>query len=173
MSQGRHDEIVHDPGKITPFGRRSGLHMRWKPNVTVAGIVEHAGRFLLVEERTSEGLMLNQPAGHLEEGESLLEAVEREVLEETACRFTPRSLVGVYQWRDPQRDLTFMRFSFAGRVTSRDPALALDAGIERTLWMTREEVAQAADRHRSPWVLRSIDDYLAGDRIALERIHTL
>jgi 8-oxo-dGTP pyrophosphatase MutT (NUDIX family) len=147
--------------------------MRWKPNVTVAGIIEHAGRFLLIEEQTSTGLKLNQPAGHLEDGESLLEAVAREVLEETACHFTPQSLIGVYQWRDGAHDRTFMRFSFAGSAGERDPARALDTGIERTLWMTRDEVALAADRHRSPWVLRSIDDYLAGDRIALGMIHTL
>ncbi len=147
--------------------------MRWKPNVTVAGIAEQSGRFLLIEENTSDGLRLNQPAGHLEDGETLLQAVEREVLEETTCRFTPQALVGVYQWRETGGERTFMRFSFAGSVAAPDPGLSLDHGIERSLWMTRDEVAAAAGRYRSPWVLISIDDYLAGRRMPLDLIRTL
>lgn len=147
--------------------------MRWKPNVTVAGIAEHGGRFLLIEENTAEGLRLNQPAGHLEDGESLLQAVEREVLQETTCRFTPQALVGVYQWREAEGERTFMRFSFAGSVGDPDVSLSLDEGIERTVWMSRDEIAAAADRYRSPWVLISIDDYLAGRRMPLDLIRTL
>lgn len=146
---------------------------RWKPHVTVAGIIESAGRFLLVEERAADGLRINQPAGHLEDGESLVEAVVREVLEESACRFTPEWLTGIYQWRDAPNDRTFMRFAFCGRASSPDPALPLDHGIERTLWMTREEVAAAADRFRSPWVLICIDDFLSGRRMPLELLRTL
>ena len=146
---------------------------RWKPNVTVAGIAEQAGRFLLIEEHTSDGLLLNQPAGHLEDGETLVEAVCREVLEETACGFTPEALIGVYQWREPARGRTFMRFSFAGSVSAPVADLKLDAGIERALWMTRDEIAAAAGRFRSPWVLVSIDDYLAGRRMPLDLIRSI
>ena len=147
--------------------------MRWKPNVTVAGIAEQSGRFLLVEERTADGVRLNQPAGHLEDGETLLRAVEREVLEETTCRFTPQALVGVYQWREAAGARTFMRFSFAGTVGPADTSLSLDDGIERTVWMTRDEIAAAGHRYRSPWVLICIDDYLAGRRMPLDLIRTL
>ena len=147
--------------------------MRWKPNVTVAGIAEQGGRFLLIEENTVDGLRLNQPAGHLEDGETLLQAVEREVLEETTCRFTPQALVGVYQWRQAEGERTFMRFSFAGSVGDPDVSLRLDEGIERTVWMTRDEIAQARPRYRSPWVLINIDDYLAGRRMPLDLIRTL
>ena len=147
--------------------------MRWKPNVTVAGIAEQDGRFLLIEEHTSDGMRLNQPAGHLEDGETLLQAVEREVLEETTCRFTPQALVGVYQWRESEGGRTFMRFSFAGSVAAPDTGLSLDHGIERTVWMTRDEIAAAAERYRSPWVLISIDDFLAGRRMPLDLIRTL
>ena len=147
--------------------------MRWKPNVTVAGIAEQSGRFLLIEESTADGVRLNQPAGHLEDGETLLQAVEREVLEETTCRFTPQALIGVYQWREASGEPTFMRFSFAGSVAAPDASLRLDQGIERTVWMTRDEIAQARQRFRSPWVLICIDDYLAGRRIPLDLIRTL
>ncbi len=147
--------------------------MRWKPNVTVAGIAEQSGRFLLIEESTSDGVRLNQPAGHLEDGETLLQAVEREVLEETTCRFTPQALVGIYQWRESAGGTTFMRFSFAGSVAAPDAGLSLDQGIERTVWMTRDEIAAAAKRYRSPWVLICIDDYLAGRRMPLDLIRSL
>lgn len=142
--------------------------LRWKPNVTVAGIVARDGRFLVVEERTSAGLMINQPAGHLEDGETLLDAVRREVLEETACAFTPSHLTGVYQWRDTTGERTFLRFAFAGEVGEPVPGHALDAGIERALWLTRTEIAACATRHRSPWVLPCVDDFLAGRRAPLE-----
>jgi 8-oxo-dGTP pyrophosphatase MutT (NUDIX family) len=146
---------------------------RWKPHVTVAGIIESAGRFLLVEERAADGLRINQPAGHLEDGETLIEAVVREVLEESACSFSPEWLTGIYQWRDVPNDRTFMRFTFCGRASAPDPALPLDHGIERTLWMTRHEVAAATDRFRSPWVLICIDDFLSGRRMPLESIRSL
>lgn len=146
--------------------------MRWKPNVTVAAVAERDGRFLLVEEHTSEGLMLNQPAGHLEDGESLLEAVIREVVEETACAFTPDALTGIYQWRDVARERTFLRFTFCGSAGAADPRLRLDEGIARTLWLTRDEIAASMERHRSPWVLTCVDDYLAGRRLPLDVIRT-
>lgn len=144
--------------------------MRWKPNVTVAAIVERDGRFLLVEEETGDGLRLNQPAGHLEQGESLVQAVAREALEETACRFEPGALVGVYHWSDAAQGVTYLRFAFAGTAGEPDPALRLDSGIVRTVWMTRDEVAASRVRHRSPHVLACIDDFLAGRRAALDLI---
>ena len=145
---------------------------RWKPHVTVAGIAERDGRFLLVEERIAGQLVINQPAGHLEDGESLLAAVEREVLEETAHRFVPQALVGVYQWKEPDAGRTFLRFSFVGSVDAPVPGALLDDGIERTLWMTRDEIAGASARFRSPWVLVSVDDFLAGRRLPLNLIRT-
>lgn len=144
------------------------VEARWKPNVTVAAIAAHEGRFLLVEERDNGALMINQPAGHLEDGESLIDAVRREVLEETACVFDPEALVGIYQWRDTAGGRTFLRFAFCGRAGAPDASRALDAGIERAVWMTREQIALASPRFRSPWVLTCVDDYLAGRRLPLE-----
>jgi ADP-ribose pyrophosphatase YjhB (NUDIX family) len=141
---------------------------RWKPNTTVAAIMERDGRFLLVEEETSQGLMLNQPAGHLEEGETLAQAVMREALEETARAFTPTALVGLYKWQSLKSAITYLRFAFAGTVGAHDATRALDAGIVRALWMTREEIAASRARHRSPYVLACVDDYLAGRCYPLE-----
>jgi ADP-ribose pyrophosphatase YjhB (NUDIX family) len=139
---------------------------RWKPSVTVAAIVEHAGRFLLVEEETSEGLRLNNPAGHLDPGESLQQAVEREMLEETARAFTPEGLVGVYltRFRRPStgEDVTYLRFAFRGTVGEPLPGRKLDDGIVRTLWLTPDELRASSARHRSPLVLRCVEDHLAG-----------
>ncbi|MEW6704474.1 MAG: NUDIX hydrolase [Pseudomonadota bacterium] len=144
---------------------------RWKPSVTVAAVVERGGRYLLVEEHTREGLRLNNPAGHLDPGESLQQAVVREVLEETACRFAPDALVGVYLSRFRRtdgEDVTYLRFAFRGTVGEPDPALKLDDGIVRTLWMTPDEVCATRDRHRSPLVLQSVQDHLAGRRYPLQ-----
>lgn len=151
---------------------------RWKPSVTVAAAIEQDGRFLLVEEETPEGIRLNQPAGHLDPGESLQEAVAREVLEETGCVFTPTALLGVYMSRfvrsaRPGReaeDVTYLRFTYAGTVGPRDPALRLDDGILRTVWMTPDEIRAAADRHRSPALQRNVDDFLAGVRHPLDTV---
>jgi len=145
---------------------------RWTPSVTVAAIIESAGRYLLVEERTPEGLRLNNPAGHLERGESPEQAVVREALEETARDFTPEALVGVYLARfqrpahgdRPAEDVTYLRLAYAGRVGEALPGRALDIGIERTLWLTLAEVRDSAARHRSPLVLRCIEDHAAGRR---------
>jgi 8-oxo-dGTP pyrophosphatase MutT (NUDIX family) len=153
---------------------------RWKPSVTVAAVIERDGRFLLVEERTPEGVRLNQPAGHLDPGESLLEAVVREVLEETACRFTPTALLGVYMSRfirsaRPGRgaqDVTYLRFAYCGTVGDPEPGRALDLGILRTLWMTADEIRAARDRHRSPALQRNVDDFLAGVRHPLDMVFT-
>ncbi len=142
----------------------------WKPNVTVAAVIERDGRFLLVEEETDEGLQFNQPAGHLEEGESLVQASVRETLEETAYRFEPEYLVGIYQWVRPQGDITYLRFAFGGRVGELVAGRALDAGIVRAVWMTPEEMRATRDRHRSPLLLKCAEDWLAGARHSLALI---
>jgi 8-oxo-dGTP pyrophosphatase MutT (NUDIX family) len=147
--------------------------MVWKPNVTVAAIVEKDGRFLCVEEETDEGIMINQPAGHLEDGESLVDAVTREVLEETAWHFRPTALVGVYRWRHPSKQITYLRFAFTGELGQFDEKRPLDEGIVRTLWLNRDEMAQSVGRHRSPQVLRCVEDYTNGTRLRLECLHDL
>ena len=151
------------------------MDKRWKPNVTVAAIIEHHGRFMLVEEYTSDGLRLNNPAGHLDHGETPVQACAREALEETAHAFTPSALVGVYLSRVPRmatgEDITYLRFAFAGELGAFDAQRPLDDGIVRTLWMTPDEVRASAARHRSPLVLRCIEDHLAGQRYPLSLIH--
>lgn len=143
----------------------------WKPHVTVAAIIEKEGRFLLVEEDTPDGVLLNQPAGHLEPGESLLAAVRRETLEESAWHFEPQHLVGIYQWRPPAHDLTYLRFSFAGALLEHEPARTLDTGILGTHWLTAEEIALSRARHRSPLVYDCVRDYLSGVRYPLALLH--
>lgn len=140
----------------------------WKPNVTVAAVVERAGRFLVVEEETTDGLRINQPAGHLEPGESLVEAVVRETLEETAHRFVPESLVGIYRWQRPATDVTYLRFTFCGTAGEAIADARLDEGIVRAMWLTPEELRASAARHRSPLVLKSFDDWLRGQRFGLD-----
>lgn len=142
----------------------------WKPNVTVAALIERDGRFLLVEEETEDGLRFNQPAGHLDEGESLVAACAREALEETAWNFTPTSLVGIYQWPRPQGDITYLRFAFAGELGAHEEGRALDAGILRAVWMTPDEIRATADRHRSPLVWQCVSDYTAGRRFPLDLV---
>ena len=153
-----------------------GMDTRWKPNVTVAAIMERDGRYLLVEEHTQEGLRLNNPAGHLDPGESPLQACAREALEETAQIFRPTALVGIYLSRFQRpatgEDITYLRMAFCGDVGELQPHLSLDEGIVRTLWMTPEEVRASTERHRSPLVLRCIEDHLAGQRFPLGVIHT-
>jgi 8-oxo-dGTP pyrophosphatase MutT (NUDIX family) len=149
---------------------------RWSPSVTVAAIIENAGRYLLVEEHTPEGLKLNNPAGHLDPGESPLQGVVREALEETARVFTPDALVGVYLSRFQRpatsEDVTYLRFAFCGRVGEPLPGRALDTGIVRTLWLTPDELRASAARHRSALVLRCVEDHLAGRRYPLEVLTT-
>jgi 8-oxo-dGTP pyrophosphatase MutT (NUDIX family) len=144
--------------------------MTVRPDLTVAAIVERDGAFLLVEERASNRLVFNQPAGHVERAERILDAVVRETLEETAWTFEPEALVGVYLWEQPERNRSFLRFAICGQVRDHDPMRALDHGIERAVWMTRAEIERATPRLRSPMVLRCIDDYLAGQRFPLSAI---
>jgi 8-oxo-dGTP pyrophosphatase MutT (NUDIX family) len=142
--------------------------MIWKPNVTVAAVVERDGKFLLVEEETSRGLRYNQPAGHLEADESLLAAVTREVLEETAYHFVPHHLLGIYRWHSSESDTTYLRFAFTGALTGHDPDRPLDNGILQALWLTPDEIRASQERHRSPLILRCVEDYLAGKHYPLE-----
>lgn len=154
------------------------MSARWKPSVTVAAIIasDEAGerRFLLVEEATPEGLRLNNPAGHLEPGESPQQAVVREALEETACLFTPDRLVGVYLSRFVRpataEDVTYLRFAFGGTAGPPEPSRALDPPVVRTLWMTLDEVRASRPRHRSELVLECIEDFVAGRRLPLDAI---
>ena len=140
----------------------------WKPAVTVAAIVERGGRFLFVEEEAEGRRVLNQPAGHLDPGESLIHAVVREVLEETAHPFTPAALVGVYRWHYAPGDTTFLRFAFCGNVGDAEPGRALDPEILALHWFTPEELAARRSMHRSPLVEQCVADYLAGTRFPLE-----
>ncbi|MEW6561885.1 MAG: NUDIX hydrolase [Pseudomonadota bacterium] len=142
--------------------------MVWKPNVTVAAVLEQDGKFLLVEEHTSQGVLFNQPAGHLEPNESLVQGVVREVLEESAYDFEPQHLIGVYRWHSPASDVTYLRFAFAGKITAHHPERPLDSGIIRAVWLTPDEIRASCDRHRSPLILRCVEDYLAGKRYPLD-----
>jgi 8-oxo-dGTP pyrophosphatase MutT (NUDIX family) len=147
--------------------------MVWKPDVTVAAVAERDGSFLFVEERASGRVVINQPAGHLEDGETFLEAVVRETLEETAWQFAPTALLGVYVWRPEHQHRTFLRVAFTGELGDHDPARALDHGILRTRWLTREQLAGPRLRLRSPLVTQCVDDYLAGTRYPLSLINHL
>ena len=167
---------------------------RWKPNVTVAAVIERDGHFLLVEEQTSQGLRLNNPAGHLDPDESLIEACSREALEETAHGFTPRALVGVYLSGPGATQpaagavdasamaavtpvataargrLTYLRFAFCGELGAFDPDRVLDKGIVRSVWMHVDEIRASQARHRSPVLLRCVEDYLRGARYPLDML---
>lgn len=146
------------------------MSTRWKPNVTVAAVIEKDGRFLLVEEETANGLRLNNPAGHLDCGETPEQGCARETLEETAYGFTPEALVGIYLSRQINadgQDTTYLRFAFCGSVGDQDPHRALDTGIVRTLWMTADEIRESRARHRSPLVVQCMEDYLRGTRYPL------
>lgn len=149
---------------------------RWSPSTTVAAIIERDGRYLLVEEHTPEGLKLNNPAGHLDPGESPQQGVVREALEETARLFAPTALVGVYLSRFQRpatgEDVTYLRFAYCGTVGDELPGRTLDVGIVRTLWLTPDELRASRARHRSVLVLQCIEDHLAGRRYPLELVTT-
>lgn len=147
------------------------MHELWKPNTVVATILERDGRFLLVEELADGRAVYNQPAGHLDPGETLLDAARRETLEESAWHIEPEGLVGIYLIAPPGAGLTYLRFCFHGRLLEHEPARTLDKEILRTVWLTRDELAAQPDKHRSVLVLRCIDDYLAGRRFPLSLIN--
>lgn len=139
----------------------------WLPHVVAAAIVERDGKFLLVEEETTDGMRLNQPAGHWERDETLLEAVVRETLEETGHHVEPVALLGAYTTQNPARDITYLRFAYVCKVTGFDPDYQLDKGIVRAVWLTPDEIAASPIRHRSPLVMRCVNDYLSGRRYPL------
>lgn len=143
---------------------------QWKPRVTVAAIIEKDNQFLIVEEDINNTIMLNQPAGHWEDNETLKEAVIRETLEETAWHFKPTHLVGIYQWKHTSSGDTYLRFAFTGELLTKDKNRTLDDGIIQARWYTKEELLENMDRHRSPQLMLCIDDYLAGKRIPMEII---
>jgi 8-oxo-dGTP pyrophosphatase MutT (NUDIX family) len=145
----------------------------WRPDVTVATIVSRDGRFLVVEEEVRGERVLNQPAGHLEYGETLPAAACRETLEETGWHVALTALVGVYQWSAPDAPAQVLRFTFCAEPLRHDVHRPLDAGIVRALWLRRDEIAAAGSRLRSPLVLRVIDDYLAGRRWPLDAVVSL
>lgn len=140
----------------------------WKPNVTVAAVMHRDGQYLLVEEETDDGVRFNQPAGHLECKENLLDAVVREALEETAYHFKPTALLGVYNWRHEKKEITYLRFAFIGEIMGWEAERKLDNGIIAARWMTVEEARACADQHRSPLILRCIEDHAAGKRYPLD-----
>jgi hypothetical protein len=131
--------------------------MVWKPNVTVAAVVERDGKFLLVEEETAQGIRFNQPAGHLEAHESL-------------THFTPTQLIGIYRWHAPESDATYIRFAYTGTITGHEAGRKLDTGILRAVWLSPDEIRESESRHRSPLILRCMEDYLTGRRYPLELI---
>lgn len=147
--------------------------MVWKPHVTVAAIIERDNRFLMVEEESDGRIVINQPAGHLEQGESLIDAVKRESFEETAWNFEPKTLINIQLWQHPDNSATFLRVSFAGECYDYDPSSELDSGIIRTLWLSRNELLEQQNRLRSPLVINCIDDYLSGKKYPLSMLKTL
>jgi 8-oxo-dGTP pyrophosphatase MutT (NUDIX family) len=143
------------------------------PDITVAAVTETDGRFLLVEERINRRLVFNQPAGHVEHGETLLAAVVREVREETAWGFEPEALIGVYLWVNPASGRSTMRFAFTGTVMDHHAAQPLDRGIVCTHWLSRTDLMEREPRLRSPLVLRCVEDYLGGKRLPLDPVARL
>lgn len=146
---------------------RESSNPDWHTEITVAAVIERDRQFLVVEELVSEQLVFNQPAGHLDEHETLTEAVVRETYEETGWHFEPEAISGIYLWKSPRRGTTIMRTAFCGHAHSHNPGLELDEGIQRALWMTRDEL-EKSQRLRSPFVLRCIDDFLDGVRHPLD-----
>ena len=142
--------------------------MTWKPNVTVAAVIEQKGKYLLVEEQTTHGILFNQPAGHLEPNESIVNGAIRETLEETGYTFTPQWLLGIYRWRSLHNDTTYLRFAFSGTVVCHDHDRKLDEGIVRAAWFNTNEIYELIRLHRSPLVIKCIEDHLAGKHYPLE-----
>jgi 8-oxo-dGTP pyrophosphatase MutT (NUDIX family) len=150
----------------------------WQPDVTVATIVVRDGRFLIVEEDVRGALVLNQPAGHLEPDETLIEAARRETLEETGWEVEPTAFVGAYQWKAPvsadgNGGRHYLRIAFAAELGRHHPQRPLDDGILRALWLTPEELLAEQARHRSPLVWRTVADFLAGRRFPLNALNHL
>ena len=144
------------------------MSRQWKPNVTVAAITEIDGRFLIVEEEANDRIVFNQPAGHLEKDETLVDAVQREVMEETGWEFQPESVVGLYLYPHPHVDITYLRVCFAGTCLNHNPERVLDDGILRVVWLSREELYNNKDKLRCNMVLQCVDDFLSGKKYSLD-----
>jgi len=147
--------------------------MIWKPHATVAAIIERDGKFLMVEELINGQHLFNQPAGHLDPDESLLDAVIRETREETAWHFVAEAVTGIYLWKHPDNGETFLRITFCGQCSDHDPEQSLDDGILQAVWMTRDEVFRQKQQLRSPMVINCIDDYITGKRYPLDVLNTI
>ena len=147
--------------------------MTWSPHVTVAAIAEQNQRFLVVKEKVRGRLVVNNPAGHLEAGESFTAAVRRETMEETGWEFEPEAITGIYLWTNVAIRTTFLRITFCGRCLRQHPDRTLDTGIVAPRWMTRTELGASSVQLRSPLVLRCIDDYLGGRRFPLDLLASL
>jgi len=147
--------------------------MIWKPHATVAAIIERDGKFLMVEELINGQHLFNQPAGHLDPDESLLDAVIRETREETAWHFVAEAITGIYLWKHPDNGETFLRIAFCGQCSDHDPEQSLDDGILQAVWMTRDEVFRQKQQLRSPMVINCIDDYITGKRYPLDVLNTI
>jgi ADP-ribose pyrophosphatase YjhB (NUDIX family) len=167
QAQGERISSSQDLFNIYLIEKVNRENMASRPDITVAAVVERDGQFLIVEEHIGHQLVFNQPAGHLENGESLIDATIRETLEETAWEFQPQYLVGIYVWKHPQTQRTFVRVALTGQAITHHPHQPLDHGIVRAVWMSREQLHARPTRLRSPLVLRCIDDYLAGARYPL------
>lgn len=159
--------------KTSPVAVSAKASTVWRPHVTVASVIADGPRFLMVEETVADRVAYNQPAGHLDEGESLVTAAVRETLEETGWSIELTHLIGVHQWRSTEHGDEVLRFSFAGRTLHHDPARPLDQGIRRALWLTRSEILELGDQLRSPLVLLSMDAWLAGQRLPLSTLGSL
>ena len=144
--------------------------MIWKPHATVAAIIEHNNKFLMVEERIQGRVVFNQPAGHLEPDESIIDATIRETREETAWQFVPDAVTGIYLWKHPDNGETFLRVTLCGSCKNHDAQQPLDEGIIQAVWKSRHELAAEPDKLRSPMVINCIDDYLAGKRYPLDML---
>jgi len=144
--------------------------MIWKPHATVAAIIERDNKFLMVEELIHDEHVFNQPAGHLDPDESLIDAVIRETREESAWQFIPEAVTGIYLWKHPDNGETFLRFAVCGSCENHDAQQVLDDGILNAVWKSREELLQESCKLRSPMVINCIDDYLAGKRYPLEML---
>ncbi len=145
----------------------------WTPHLTVAAVIEENGKFLLVEEHSEGKVVLNQPAGHVEEDETIIEAVVRETLEESARPFQPEAVSGIYRWRSPDSGITYLRLAFCGQHGERDRDLPLDTDIITTHWLSLEELREQPAQLRSPLVMRCFEDYLAGQRYPLQLFEEL
>lgn len=147
--------------------------MRWSPHVTVATILEQDNKFLFVEELIGGQKVINQPAGHWEQGETLLEASIRETLEETAWLYNPEYLTGIYQWKHPQNHDTFLRFCFTGNLVKHDKMQILDKEILQAVWLDQDDLNKRRAELRSPLVQACLDDYCSGKRYDLSILQNI